>query len=440
MKKILVVDNDIFMREFMEDILSREGYEVIKAEDGLSALDILKTETPDTIFVDLVMPKIDGRKLCKIIRGMERLKHAQIIILSALVAEEDIDIEQLGANACIAKGPFDEMTQTIMAVLGRSDPDFSQHLSEERLPTVDVPRMGITEELLAVKKHFEIILDKMAEAIIEVNADGRIIYANSTTFILTNKPEAELLGLPFLTLFEKGYHQRIIELLNTNRDENRAIITEDSPVTLNGHVITLNILPVNDVESSVIILNDITKWKQTEAALLESEKRYKEMSITDDLTGIYNSRFFHRQLRYEVERAKRYNYPLSLLILDVDDFKLFNDTYGHIEGDKILATLGGILRKSVRESDSACRYGGEEFTMILPFTNGEGAIMAGERIRARFESHDFIPKQGKTAYSTVSVGVAQYRTGEKIDALTKRADEALYEAKAKGKNQTRFLP
>jgi diguanylate cyclase (GGDEF)-like protein/PAS domain S-box-containing protein len=440
MKKILVVDNDIFMLEFMADILSREGYEIIRAEDGLSALDILKTETPDTIFVDLVMPNIDGRKLCKIIRGMERLKHAQIIILSALAAEEDIDINRLGANACIAKGPFDQMTQEIIAILGRSDPNFSQHLPEERLATVNVPTGGITEELLAVKKHFEIILEKMAEAIIEINADGRIIYANSTIFTLTNKPEAELLGLHFLNLFEKEYHQLIIELLNTEGDENQDIITEDSPVTLNGHDITLDILPVSDVESSVIILNDITKGKRTEAALLESEKRYKELSITDDLTGIYNSRFFHRQLRLEVERAKRYKYPLSLLILDVDDFKLFNDTYGHIEGDKILSTLGRILRESIRESDSACRYGGEEFTIILPVTNGERAITAGERIRARFESQDFIPKKGQTAYSTVSVGVAQYQTGEAIDALTKRADKALYEAKDNGKNQVRFLP
>ena len=85
-------------------------------------------------------------------------------------------------------------------------------------------------------------------------------------------------------------------------------------------------------------------------------------------------------------------------------------------------------------------YGGEEFTMILPFTNGEGALMAGERIRARFESHDFIPEQGQTVYSTLSVGVAQYRTGETIDALTKRADKALYEAKTNGNNKIRFLP
>jgi diguanylate cyclase (GGDEF)-like protein/PAS domain S-box-containing protein len=438
-KKILVVDNDIFMLEFMADILSQEGYEIIKAEDGLSALDILKTETPDTIFVDLVMPNIDGRKLCKIIRGMERFKHSQIIILSALAAEEDIDIAQLGANACIAKGPFDEMTQEIMALLDRSDPDFSQHLSEERLSTENAPPRGITEELLAVKRHFEIILEKMAEAIIEVNADGRIIYANSTTFILTNKPEAELLGSHFLNLFEKKYHQRITELLSAKGDETRAI-TADSPVTLNGQDVTLNILSVGDSESSVIILNDITQRKRTEAALRESEKRYKELSMTDDLTGIYNSRFFHRQLRFEVERAKRYKHPLSLLIFDVDDFKLFNDTYGHIEGDKVLATLGRILRESIRDSDSACRYGGEEFTLILPVTNGEGAIAVGERIRAQFESHDFIPKPGQTTYSTVSVGVAQYRAGETIDALTKRADKALYEAKANGKNQIWLSP
>ena len=110
MKKILVVDNDQLILKFMNDILTKEGHQVITAEDCLSALDILKSYTPDVIFTDLVMPNIGGKKLCEIIRGTEELKDTFLIILSAVAAEEEADIAEMSADACIAKGPLNEMT------------------------------------------------------------------------------------------------------------------------------------------------------------------------------------------------------------------------------------------------------------------------------------------------------------------------------------------
>ena len=111
MKKILTVDNDKLILEFMKDLLSGEGYEVVSAEDGLSALDVLKNYVPDIIFADLVMPNIDGRKLCKIINNIEELSHVRVIILSSVLGEEEIDVEKLGITACISKSSFHEMTE-----------------------------------------------------------------------------------------------------------------------------------------------------------------------------------------------------------------------------------------------------------------------------------------------------------------------------------------
>ena len=121
MKKVLVVDNDLVMLQFLEDFISKEGHEVVTAPGGLPAMDIVKTYTPDIIFVDLVMPNIEGRKLVKILRGIPKLEDTFIVVLSAVAAEEVAGAGDLMADACIAKGPLNEMGQHILSVIKRSD-------------------------------------------------------------------------------------------------------------------------------------------------------------------------------------------------------------------------------------------------------------------------------------------------------------------------------
>lgn len=175
-------------------------------------------------------------------------------------------------------------------------------------------------------------------------------------------------------------------------------------------------------------------------ALKESEERFRKLSITDDLTGIYNSRYFFNRLQDEVERANRYGHPLSLLILDLDNFKKYNDTHGHVVGDDVLAKTGEILRNSLRKTDSAYRYGGEEFTIILPETGGNEAVHFAERIRQSIEKNAFLIRRDKSLSVTASIGIVQYKTGEQISAFIKRADENMYTAKKQGKNRVFFSP
>jgi diguanylate cyclase (GGDEF)-like protein len=178
--------------------------------------------------------------------------------------------------------------------------------------------------------------------------------------------------------------------------------------------------------------------RQVVKALRESEKKFRELSITDDLTGLHNSRHFFRQLKAEIERSNRYEHPLSLLILDLDNFKQYNDAHGHIAGDKVLARSGEILRKSLRKTDSAYRYGGEEFTIILPESAGKESLHFAERIRQAFEKEAFSSQQTENLPVTVSIGVAQYIPGEEITTFIKRADKNLYAAKNNGKNRIYF--
>lgn len=160
--------------------------------------------------------------------------------------------------------------------------------------------------------------------------------------------------------------------------------------------------------------------------------RYERLAAVDDLTGLYNKRTFRLRLD---EIRERESGTFSLILLDVDNFKHYNDRYGHLAGDQVLAALGSVIRASVRGNDVACRYGGEEFAVILPQTNGVQAQAVAERMRQDFSKLTFFPwgKAGLTV--TVSLGVAEHRAGEAATALVKRADEALYEAKNAGKNK-----
>lgn len=186
---------------------------------------------------------------------------------------------------------------------------------------------------------------------------------------------------------------------------------------------------------AVETLEDITARKLAEEALKESEMRYMELSITDALTKLFNSRHFYSQLKAEAERANRYNHPLSLLLLDIDDFKDFNDTYGHLEGDEVLMRMGKVIKRCLRATDSGYRYGGEEFTLILPETKGEAALALAERIREEFATEAFFPRHDEKVHKTVSIGVTEAVAGEDLSSFLRRVDEGMYMAKRQGKNR-----
>ena len=212
MKKILVVDNNPILLKLLNVFLQKQGYEVVTAEDGLSVLQILRTFKPDVIFIDLVMPNIDGEKLCKIIRGMPHLQDVALIILSGLAAEMEVDFTEWGANACIAKGPFPSMSKKILQLLEKLEED--HRLCENSIiGTEDVFPREITRELLTVKKHLEIILSSIAEGILEITARTKIVYANPEAIAITGLPEVELLGSDFLELFNDQDVPRILKLL-----------------------------------------------------------------------------------------------------------------------------------------------------------------------------------------------------------------------------------
>ena len=155
-----------------------------------------------------------------------------------------------------------------------------------------------------------------------------------------------------------------------------------------------------------------------------------DVSLRDGLTGLFNHAFFYRRIDYELKIFARYGTPISLMMIDIDDFKSFNDLYGHQKGDEVLTAVGAIIEAETRDADICCRYGGEEFAVILPQTTSQDAALFGERLRKTIEkSHK------NNNFITVSIGIASANEYISVQTLVKEADDALYEAKTSGKNR-----
>ncbi|MGS0765067.1 diguanylate cyclase [Syntrophomonas curvata] len=187
------------------------------------------------------------------------------------------------------------------------------------------------------------------------------------------------------------------------------------------------------------MINDITEIRAMQKAMEEKNRQLEKLNrmlvtqaVTDDLTGLYNHRYIFASLEKEMGRAERYRQPLTIIMLDLDHFKEVNDRFGHPAGDKVLATVAAIIRSSLRETDIAGRFGGDEFMIILPHTGvAEGQIVA-ERIRYEIEQCPFTSQNIRI---TMSIGVCEY-AGEELDQLVTQVDELLYLAKNKGRNRT----
>jgi diguanylate cyclase (GGDEF)-like protein len=193
------------------------------------------------------------------------------------------------------------------------------------------------------------------------------------------------------------------------------------------------------LEELMLRLKRVLKERDLTKERIRMMEKLQKLAVTDGLTKLYNSRSFYSQLETEVDRFNRYKHPLALLLLDLDHFKDYNDTYGHLEGDKVLVRFSQIIKSCLRANDTAYRYGGEEFTVILPETGGEEAGTVAQRIRSALETERFSPVNGKEVKITISIGVTEYQPKEELSTFIQRADKAMYRSKQKGRNMVSML-
>jgi diguanylate cyclase (GGDEF)-like protein len=422
---ILIVDDRIEDRETLRDILAGKGYRTVLAKDGYEAVGFSEKGNFDVILLDIKMPGLNG------VQTMERIREfrpeAGIIMMTAYSMEEFVE-ESLrkGAYTCLFK-PIDveKMLEAIQKVrdLGKKfrkeeqveilvvddDPNYRETVAdilEDEGYKVSKVETGMASIEEVKKKFFNVILVDFRLADItglELAKKIKVIDKNSYIILVTGHASLET-ALKAIEMREEIYSYVV---KGGGRDPGQLKWTIKS--ALREQRLT---------------------WDKMEAEnkLRRANRRLEELSITDDLTGIYNRRHFYEKLAEMTARAKRYKLPLSLLMFDVDHFKSYNDTRGHLAGNRVLERVGRIVYEEIREVEWGYRYGGDEFTVILPETSKKDAKVVAERIRKAFEKCRFNE-------TTLSIGIAQYDLKSDLDILIKRADETMYKAKSQGGNR-----
>jgi diguanylate cyclase (GGDEF)-like protein/PAS domain S-box-containing protein len=288
-------------------------------------------------------------------------------------------------------------------------------------------------------EYAENIVETVREPLLVLDSSLKILSANSSfcsTFMVTAE---ETIGN---FIYDLGSRQWDIPQLRLLLEE---ILPQET--VLNGYEVDHDFLGIGrktillnarqifreDIGSCIILLamEDITERKLAEKTLQEKNETISQLAVTDELTGLNNRRFFNESLAKAVSAARRHRQPLSLISIDIDHFKKVNDTFGHTMGDLVLKEFSRLLKMMVRAEDIACRWGGEEFIVLLPNTTSEGAVVLADRMRSSFEQYT----RTATPVVTASFGVARLQEGEDADALMRRVDAALYQAKHEGRNR-----
>jgi diguanylate cyclase (GGDEF)-like protein len=422
---ILIVDDRIEDRETLRDILDGKGYRTVLAKDGYEAVGFAQKGNFDVILLDIKMPGMDG------VETLERIKEfrpeAGIIMITAYSMEEFVE-ESLrkGAYTCLFK-PIDvgKMLDAIQKVRDLSR-KFRKEEQAEVLIVDDDPNYRETVADILEDDGYRVTKVETGMASIEE--------VNKKFFdvVLADFKLADTTGLELAKRIKEIDKDTYVILVTGHASLETALKAIEMREEIYGYVLKGEGRDPRQLKwtiKSALREQRLARDKmKAESELRRANKRLEELSITDDLTGIYNRRNFYEKLSQEIARVGRHKRPLSLLMFDVDHFKSYNDTHGHLAGNRILERVGRIVSEEIREVDWGFRYGGDEFTVILPETSKENAMVVAERIRKAFEKCKFDE-------TTLSIGIAQYDLQSDLDTIIRNADEAMYKAKNQGGNR-----
>jgi len=448
--RILVVDDVVANVKLMEARLTAEYFDVLTAMSGVEALAICDRAQCDIVLLDVMMPEMDGFEVCRRLKANPKTHHIPVIMVTALDQPADrVRGLEAGADDFLTKPVSD------LALLARV-----RSLVRLKMATDELRMRALTSKEIGLQ-------EPSPDGLAEAGRNGKILIVDDRVSsyeriaaVLANEHTVDVETNPHEALFHAadGEYDLLVVSLNLEdfdglrlcsqvrsleRTRNLPILmvaeAEDTAKLLRGLEIGVNdylVRPIDKNELFARVRTQIRKKRYSER-LRDNFQLSMELAVTDQLTGLHNRRYMESHLATLVQDASSRGKPLSLLVCDIDYFKAINDNFGHDVGDDVLREFATRVRKSIRGIDLACRFGGEEFVVVMPDTDMAVAAVVAERIRRRIAGEPFpILKGSGTIEVTISIGIAAIaQADDSPETILRRADQALYRAKRDGRNR-----
>lgn len=450
--RVLIVDDIPTNVRLLEARLSAEYYEVLTATSGAQALNVCENQDVDIVLLDVMMPEMDGFEVCRRLKANPKTHHLPVLMITALdQASDRVQGLEAGADDFLTK-PVDD-TQLMARV--KSLVRLKSLTDELRARALTGQQIAIEDALRAMDS-----ISASGGSVLIIDTDRR--HAERIQGYLTPDHKVDILTAPADAVFQVaggGYELALISMSLDDFDPLRVSSqvrtvehARNLPIILMAdasdkpRVVRALDLGVNDYISRPVERNELQARVRTQIRrhryameLRESVNNTMALAVTDELTGLYNRRYFDRHLNVMLNKAQEQDRDIALMILDIDHFKAVNDNHGHDVGDAVLREFAARLKRNIRGVDLACRFGGEEFVVLMPDTDTGQAEAVAERVRQAMAEKPFEVGPSRPLSVTVSAGVAlKDNQVDTPEGMIKRADVALYRAKREGRNRVIF--